>query len=307
MRQPRLLSTLLILCLVWPATAPADGLGELQDSIRNRRLNLTPRTPNTNTPPAVPPTALPPDSVGSGDFAEGWARIFQGLSDALRQLVEGLNRITAGTPPTVPLPPGDTPGDGILVTDPPIDETTAIPDPPTVSVDPPTTTTTDSGPSGDDALRLSTQARQQMARVLQYAKTHHRGASGGFCFNAVWGYLTTCGYGKLKAWGDLPEMKSGEARNFAEFMNASTANQARAGLRRLDRALNPPISSPHDRRIPAGAVIVVAAGSTGTANPTAGDIVLKSDDGRFINDGPNMDYGTPSSWRGRLLGVYVPE
>jgi hypothetical protein len=51
---------------------------------------------------------------------------------------------------------------------------------------------------------------------------------------------------------------------------------------------------------------VVAPGSTGTAHATAGDIVIKGD-GRFINDGPNMDYGTKSTWTGKVLGVYIPK
>jgi hypothetical protein len=126
------------------------------------------------------------------------------------------------------------------------------------------------------------------------------------CFNAVWGYLTRSGYGNLKKWGDLPDMPSGEARNFAEFMNSSQPNLDRAGLKRID-TLKPPITNPHDSRIPVGAVIVVAAGSTGTRHATAGDIVIKGSNGRFINDGPNMYYGTKSSWKGKVLGVYIPK
>lgn len=146
-----------------------------------------------------------------------------------------------------------------------------------------------------------------MADVVDYALANHRGGSNGECFNAVWGYLTSSGYGNLRAWGDLPNMGSDEAREFAEFMNKSSANLNEAGLQRLDTAFNPPITSPHDPRIPKGAVIVVAAGSYGTAHPTAGDIVIKAGEGRFVNDGPNMDYGTASNWTGRLLGVYIPK
>ncbi len=153
---------------------------------------------------------------------------------------------------------------------------------------------------------ISEKGRQQMKAVVEYAKTHHRGGSKGFCFNAVWGYLTATGYGNLDHWNDLPAMGSGEARFFAEYLNASPAHLEEAGLQRLDTALTPPITSPHDSRIPVGAVIVVAAGSYGTAHPTAGDIVIKAGPNRFINDGPNMDYGTKDTWYGKLLGVYVP-
>ena len=119
------------------------------------------------------------------------------------------------------------------------------------------------------------------------------------------GYLTASTYGKLDQWGDLPNMQSGEARHFAEYLNASSAHLDEAGLQRFDTACSPRITSPHDLRIPDGAVIVVAAGSTGTFHATAGDIVVKAGS-RFINDGPDMNYGTASSWRSQLLGVYVP-
>lgn len=157
------------------------------------------------------------------------------------------------------------------------------------------------------APAISEKGQQQMTDVVDYALRNHRGGSNGDCFNAVWGYLTSSGYGNLKAWGDLPNMGSDEAREFAEFMNKSSANLNEAGLQRLDTAFNPPITSPHDPRIPKGAVIVVAAGSYGTAHPTAGDIVIKASEGRFVNDGPNMDYGTASNWTGKLLGVYIPK
>ncbi|MBU1105874.1 MAG: hypothetical protein KKB51_04320 [Candidatus Riflebacteria bacterium] len=154
---------------------------------------------------------------------------------------------------------------------------------------------------------ISAAARKQMDDVIAYALANNRGASNGQCFNAVWEYLTRSSYGKLANWEDLPAMESGEARNFAEYLNASAKNLEEAGLKRIDTALTPPITSPHDPRIPNGAVIVVAAGSTGTAHPTAGDIVIKAGEGRFVNDGPNMDYGTADTWQGNLLGVYIPQ
>ncbi len=157
-----------------------------------------------------------------------------------------------------------------------------------------------------NTVTISAQGREQMRKVVDYAMQNHRGASNGQCFNAVWGYLTSSGYGNLSNWADLPNMGSAEAKDFAAYMNARQDNLDEAGLQRLDTAFDPPITNPHDPRIPEGAVIVVAAGSTGTAHPTAGDIVIKGN-GRFINDGPNMDYGTSSTWQGKLLGVYIPK
>jgi hypothetical protein len=133
------------------------------------------------------------------------------------------------------------------------------------------------------AVEISAAAQKQMDAVVAYALAN------------------------LKQWGDLPAMQSGEARNFSGYLNASQRNLDEAGLKRLDTTLNPPITSPHDPRIPKGAVIVVAAGSTGTAHPTAGDITIKAGEGRFVNDGPNMDYGTAATWQGKLLGVYIPK
>jgi hypothetical protein len=124
----------------------------------------------------------------------------------------------------------------------------------------------------------------------------------------VWRYMTTSGYGKLDAWGDLPRMNGGLARGLPDYLNASPAHLKEAGLQRLDTATSPRITNPHDSRIPAGAIIVVAPGSYGTSHPTAGDIVVKGNrSGEFINDGPRMNYGTQGSWHGRILGVYVPE
>ncbi len=173
----------------------------------------------------------------------------------------------------------------------------------TVDIPPVATATAD---VATNTITVSAKGREQMQRVVDYAMQNHRGASNGQCFNAVWGYLTSSGYGNLANWSDLPNMGSAEAKDFSTYMNARQDNLDEAGLQRLDTAFNPPITNPHDPRIPEGAVIVVAAGSTGTAHPTAGDIVIKGN-GRFINDGPNMDYGTRETWQGKLLGVYIPK
>jgi hypothetical protein len=160
--------------------------------------------------------------------------------------------------------------------------------------------------STSSTVNISSRGKSQMSNVVDYALRNHKGGSNGNCFNAVWGYLTSSGYGKLDQWGDLPNMQSTYAKDFAIYLNARPGNLDEAGLQRLDTAYDPPITNPHDSRIPKGAVIVVAPGSTGTAHATAGDIVIKGD-GRFINDGPNMDYGTKSTWTGKVLGVYIPK
>lgn len=147
----------------------------------------------------------------------------------------------------------------------------------------------------------SNQGKRQMLAVLDYALTHNSGASRGRCFEFVWRYLTSVGYGNLRNYGDAPDMPSQYARNFAEYMNAN-GNASRWGLTRL------PLNNPYDA--PAGAVVVVAPGSPGTSHPTAGDISIAAGGGRFINDGPYMSYGGSraafSSRGGRVLGIYTP-
>ncbi len=148
---------------------------------------------------------------------------------------------------------------------------------------------------------VSARGQEQMSRLVSYAERNHSGASRGRCFEYVWRYLSSSGYGNIDSYGDAPDMPSAYARNFAEYMN-QPANAARWGLRRL------PLSNPYDA--PRGAVVVVAAGSPGTAHPTAGDISVAAGNGRFINDGPNMGYGGSraafTSGGGRVLGIFVP-
>lgn len=168
------------------------------------------------------------------------------------------------------------------------------------------TEATDAGakPNAGDAAPAqqgtSAQGLKQMADVLAYAEKNNSGASKGRCFEYVWKYLTTSGYGSLDDYTDAPDMPSAYARNFAEYMNAN-GNAAKWGLRRL------PLDVPHDA--PPGAVVVVAAGSPGTSHPTAGDIAIAAGGGRFVNDGPNMSYGPRAAFKsngGRVLGIYAP-
>lgn len=148
---------------------------------------------------------------------------------------------------------------------------------------------------------ISSRGQDQMRRIVPFADANHSGASRGRCFQYVWGYLWKSGYGDINEYNDAPDMGSAEARMFAEYMNRGT-NAARWGLQRL------PLTNPYDA--PRGAVVVVAAGSPGTAHPTAGDIAIAAGGGRFINDGPNMGYGGSrdafTRGGGRVLGIYVP-
>lgn len=143
-------------------------------------------------------------------------------------------------------------------------------------------------------------AATQMANLLAYAEANHGGASTGQCFQYVWRYIHSSGYGKIKNYGDCPAMGSAEARMFAEFMNGGT-NAAEWGIGKLSG------STPYDA--PAGSIVVVGPGSPGTSHATAGDIAVARGDGTFINDGPQMNYGPPGRFLadgGSLLGIYAP-
>jgi uncharacterized protein YraI len=154
---------------------------------------------------------------------------------------------------------------------------------------------------GGSAGNVSARGQDQMRRIIAYADAHNSGSSAGRCFEFVWRYLAESGYGLIDDFNDASDMPSAFARNFAEYMNAN-GNAARWGLQRL------PLDNPYDA--PAGAVVVVAAGSPGTAHPTAGDIAIAAGGGRFINDGPRMGYGGSRqafvNGGGRVLGIYVP-
>ena len=60
---------------------------------------------------------------------------------------------------------------------------------------------------------------------------------------------------------------------------------------------------------PAGSIVVVRAGTPGTAHPTAGDIAIADGKGGFLNGG-NMGYGGPQNFpkgNNLVMGVYVPK
>jgi hypothetical protein len=163
------------------------------------------------------------------------------------------------------------------------------------------TTKAPGGGSSTGAWTISAKGQEQMERVVKFAYANNKGSSTGKCFEYVWSYLWKSGYGKIDDYNDAPDMPSAYARNFAEYMNQGN-NAAKWGLQRL------PITNPYDA--PRGSVVVVAAGSPGTAHPTAGDITIAAGNGVFINDGPYMGYGGSRqafiNGGGKVLGIYAP-
>ena len=143
----------------------------------------------------------------------------------------------------------------------------------------------------------------QRARMLSIARGGSEGRRpDGRCYYHVCQFLIEChGYGKITnpytqfPSGDLPV-----AHDFADLMNSKEGQ--RFGLERLG------LHNPYDA--PPGAIIVVKAGSPGTANPTAGDISIADGHGNFFNGGM-MSYGGREGWnsapRAVLLGCYIPK
>lgn len=142
----------------------------------------------------------------------------------------------------------------------------------------------------------------QREKLLGIARAGSQGRRpDGRCYFHVCQFLVQCaGYGKIKnPYTQFPSSALPEAHDFADFINSQ--GPERWGMDRLS------IGNPYDA--PAGAIVVVKAGSPGTANPTAGDIAVADGHGNFFNGGM-MSYDGRAGWnaspRARLLGAYIP-
>ena len=140
--------------------------------------------------------------------------------------------------------------------------------------------------------------------LLQVAKSDSRGRRpDGRCYSHVSGYIDKVGYGGIQKNGfdsAIPSQYWAEAHDFADYLNKN-GNAARLGLK------NTHGNNPY--HAPAGSIVVVRAGTPGTANPTAGDIaVADGGSGNFWNGG-DMGYGGSSNFppgNTFVLGIFVP-
>ena len=158
---------------------------------------------------------------------------------------------------------------------------------------------------------ISAEGERQMQALLAQARRNVGSKRPkGRCYHQVKIDIQEVGYGNIPrqtANGQLrplPGSDQGYAHDFADYMNARAANgQTNAtnlGLQKL------PITNPYDA--PPGSIIVVRAGTPGTRNPVAGDIVVAGGNGHFYNDG-NMGYGGSQNFRPGntyVLGIYAP-
>ncbi len=155
---------------------------------------------------------------------------------------------------------------------------------------------------------LSVNPSAQMQAIVTTARAAAEGVRPkGQCYAAVARYIDTVGYGKMTAQslgriGSLPAIPDAfgaYAHQFADYAN-EPGHLALLGLTRLA------VDNPYDA--PTGAIVVVRAGTPGTAHPTTGDISIAAGGGVFFNDG-EMSYGGSSRFpagNDYVLGIYVP-
>ena len=151
---------------------------------------------------------------------------------------------------------------------------------------------------------VSSVCQHDMEALRSVAASDSRGRRpDGRCYSHVADYIDDVGYGGIHKNGfdaAIPSQYWAEAHQFADYLNKD-GNAARLGLKNLY------IDNPYNA--PAGSIVVVRAGTPGTANPTAGDIaVADGSSGNFWNGG-DMGYGGPSNFgpgNTYVLGVFVP-
>jgi hypothetical protein len=147
------------------------------------------------------------------------------------------------------------------------------------------------------------ECQPDMTNLLNVARDNSRGKRpDGRCYSHVSDYIDQVGYGGISKNGfdkAIPSAYWSEAHDFADYLNKN-GNAARLGLRNLG------INNPY--HAPSGAIVVVRAGTPGTANPTAGDIAVKGNVDSFWNGG-DMGYGGSGNFgpgNTYVLGVFVP-
>jgi hypothetical protein len=168
------------------------------------------------------------------------------------------------------------------------------------------------GATQGDGYTISAAGEKQMQALVAQAKANADGKRPlGKCYHVVKTDIDEVGYGDLAKSGNTPfpkQIPSSDqeyAHQFADYMNAKGANgqtnASNLGLQKL------PITNPYDA--PPGSIIVVRAGTPGTRNPVAGDIVVAGGNGKFYNDG-NMGYGGSKNFpagNNYVLGIYAPK
>jgi hypothetical protein len=148
-----------------------------------------------------------------------------------------------------------------------------------------------------------TYCESDMTRLMAIAKAYAQGRRPlGKCYAKVADYIDDSGYGGIPKGGfdaAIPPKYYTYAHDFADYLNQGD-NAAKLSLAKLG------ITNPYSA--PAGSIVVVRAGTPGTADPVAGDITVKGNGDSFFNDG-EMGYGGSSNFppgNTYVLGIYAP-
>lgn len=116
-----------------------------------------------------------------------------------------------------------------------------------------------------------------------YAKKHSQGKNpDGMCYSHVADYIDATGYGGIDKNGfndAIPPAYWQYAYQFAEYLNKGN-NAEELCLENVQKKYS---NNPY--KAPTGTIVVVRAGTPGTANPVAGDIAVVGDGDYFWNGG----------------------
>jgi hypothetical protein len=152
----------------------------------------------------------------------------------------------------------------------------------------------------------SAYCNSDMSRIEGIAKSDSQGKSpDGMCYSHVADYIDASGYGGIDKNGfndAIPPVYWKYAYQFAEYLNKGS-NAADLCLKNVQREYS---NNPY--KAPTGSIVVVRAGTPGTANPVAGDIAIVGGGDYFWNGG-EMGYGGSQNFPSNndyVLGIYVP-
>jgi len=139
-----------------------------------------------------------------------------------------------------------------------------------------------------------------------YAEKNSKGKSpDGMCYSHVADYIDAVGYGGIDKGGfndAIPPAYWQYAYQFAEYLNTGD-NAAELCLENVQSKYS---NNPYNA--PTGTIVVVRAGTPGTANPVAGDIAVVGEGDYFWNGG-EMGYGGSQNFppsNDYVLGIYAP-
>lgn len=145
-----------------------------------------------------------------------------------------------------------------------------------------------------------------MASLASHAESDSAGLRpDGRCYSHVADYIDAVGYGGICTGcfdNSIPSQYWAEAHQFADYLNAGSHAADLKMVNIQSTVSNNPYLAP------VGSIVVVRAGTPGTANPTAGDIAVKGSGDAFWNGGA-MGYGGSGNFppsNDYVLGIFVP-